>query len=256
MVVVGSSLTRLNIMGHQAPAGVTKGDKEQSLRRKLSAVKTKQDWDALLDKLPTADYDAPESGDPEIRDKRRAKNSHYDKRGLVTKDSDASITLTQVLYEGKELWPLPIDESDAVVVGDVRDRQTYLSNDKSGVYTEFNVSVSEVIKGDSAQISQGNTITASRVGGVVRYPNGHRRLYLEVGEGLPLDDGQYVLFLKREGQEQTYTVLMMYQLGLDGVTPIDEGAQFEPYRGQKKSDFLKTIQDKITGPAQLSPPHP
>jgi hypothetical protein len=252
-VIISSSVTRLNIIGQQTPAGAPTGDKEQSLRKKLSAVKTKQDWDDLLDKLPTADYDAPESGDPVIRDKRRVKNSHYDKRGLVVRNPDTSITLTEVLYEGREVWPLPAGESDVVVVGDVRDRQTYLSNDKSGVYTEFTISVSEVIKGDPARVTQGGTITASRVGGVVRYSNGHKRLYLVVGEGLPLDGGQYVLFLKGDEQGQTYTVLTMYQLGPDGVTPIDEGIQFEPYRGQEKSEFLKTIRDKITKSAQLTP---
>ena len=252
-VIIASSVTKLNSLGRQAPAGVPKVGKGRSLRKGLAAVKTKHEWDALLDELPTADYDAPEPADPEVRDRRRAKNSRYDKKGMVSRDSDTSVTLTDVLYEGREAWPLPTDESDFVLVGDVRDRQTYLSNDKSGVYTEFTIGVSDILKGDPQRISRGDTITASRTGGVVRYPNGHRRLYLVVGEGLPLEGGQYVLFLKSDEQGQNYTVLTMYQLGLDGVTPIDEGVQFEPYRGQEQSEFLKTIRDKITRSAQLTP---
>lgn len=252
-VIIASSITRLSSLGKQASTFVSTGAKAQTLSEKLSSVKTKQEWDALLDQLPTADYNAPETNDPETRDRRRVRNSRYDKREVVDKNSDTSITLTQVQYEGEERWPLPTSESDVVVVGEVQGRQSYLSNDKSGVYTEFSVSVSEVLKGDPAQINQGVTITASRAGGVVRYPDGHKRLYLVSGGGLPLDGGQYVLFLKANGQDQDYSILTMYQLGLDDVIPIDEGRQFEAYRGQKKSEFIKTIRDKITKAPQLTP---
>jgi hypothetical protein len=206
-----------------------------------------------LNKLPTADYDAPEPDDPVERDKRKVKGSHYDKQGMVVKNPDLSVTLTEVTYEGKEAWPLPTDQSDVIIVGEVQDRQSYLSNDKSGVYTEFSFSISEVLKGDSALISQDHPITASRAGGVVRYRGGHKRLYLVSGEGLPLDGGQYVLFLKRNGEDKNYLILTLYQLGADGVTPIDEGPQFEVYRGQKKPEFLHTLQVEISKPPNSHP---
>jgi hypothetical protein len=248
--IVASSVTRLRSLSQQPSHPTPTTNKARSLSEKLAAVKTKQEWDALLNQLPTADYDAPEPNDPETRNRRRTKNSHYDKRGIVAKNPDPSITLTQVHYEGQEKWPLPTSESDVVIVSEVRDRQSYLSNDKSGVYTEFTVSVAEVLKGDPAQISQGMTITASRAGGVVRYPGGHKRLYLVSGDGLPLADGQYVMFLKSSGQDQDYRVLTMYELGPDGVNPLDEGGQFEAYRGQKNSDFIKAIKDKIATTSQ------
>lgn len=251
--IIASSVVRLTSLGRQVPASAPTGVKERSLRKELSAVKTKQEWDALLDKLPAADYDAPESGDPEIRDRRRAKSSHYDKRGMVVKNPDTSITLTEVLYEGKESWPLPTGESDVVIVGDVFDRQSYLSNDKSGVYTEFTIRIEDVLEGDSAQLTQGATVTASRTGGVVRYPNGHKRLYLVSGEGMPLDGGQYVLFLKRDENNRAYSILTMYEARPDGVMPVDEGRQFEPYAGRSKSEFLKLIRDKLANVSQPTP---
>lgn len=246
IIIIASSIVRLNGLAQQTPDNGARDRKDQSLRKRLSAVKTNQEWDALLNNLPTADYDAPEPDDPVERNKRKVKGSHYDKQRMVVKNPDLSVTLTEVTYEGKEAWPLPTDESDLIVVGEVHDRQSYLSNDKSGVYTEFSISISEVLKGDSALISQGHTITASRAGGVVQYRGGHKRLYLVSGEGLPLDGGQYVLFLKRDGEDKNYLILTLYQLGTDGVTPIDEGSQFEIYRGLKKPDFLNTIQDKIS----------
>lgn len=249
IIVIASSVARWNSLAQKPPNGVPKSNREHSLRKKLSAVKSKQEWDAVLNKLPTADYTAPESNDPEARHKRRVKNSRYDKRAMVVSDPDTSITLTEVVYEGKEHRPLPIRESDIVIIGEVQDRNSYLSNDKSGVYTEFSVSVDELLKGDQAQVNLGSIITASRFGGVVQYPNGHKRLYLVSGEGLPLDPGRYVLFLKRDEQAQSYLVLTMYQLGLDDVTPIDEGVQFEPYKGQKKSEFLTMLQNRIANPS-------
>lgn len=252
-VIIASSVSKLNGFGRQAAAGVRAADGDHSLRKKLAAVKTKQEWDALLDMLPAVDYDAPESDDPETRARRKARNSHYDGRGMVVKNPDTSITLTEVFYEGKELWPLPADESDAIIVGEVSDRRSYLSNDKSGVYTEFTIAISTVLKGDSVQLNRGGVITASRVGGVVRYPSGHRRLYLVSGEGIPLHGGQYVLFLRKDEQDKAYAILTMYELRADDILPVDEGRQFEPYIGQKKSDFLKTIQDKLTHTPQPAP---
>lgn len=232
-------------MGQQNLDQASTGKHDQSLRKKISAVKTEQEWNELLSQLPTAEYDSTEPSDPDKRVQRKIKNRHYDKRGMVVKNPDTSITLTEVLHEGKERWPLPTSDSDVILIGEVQDKQAYLSNDKSGVYTEFTISVTEVLKGDLPQTDQNNTITASRMGGIVHYPNGHKRLYLVSGEGLPLDSGQYVLFLKASEQDQTYDILTMYQLKMEGVIPIDEGKQFETYRGQKKSQFLKAIQDEI-----------
>jgi hypothetical protein len=143
-----------------------------------------QEWEELLDRLPEADYNAPDTSDPEQPSRRRAKNSRHDKKGLVVKDSGTRIMVTDVLHEGKERWPIPAGESDAILVGEVQGRRTFLSNDKSGVYTELTVEVVEVLKGDPSQLILGGKITAERTGGVVRYPNGHRRLYL--GEAVPL----------------------------------------------------------------------
>jgi hypothetical protein len=83
----------------------------------------------------------------------------------------------------------------------------------------------------------------------VRYPNGHKRLYLVTGEGLPLEGGQFVLFLKGDAQGGNYTVLTMYRLEADKVVPVDEGRQFESYTGQTQSEFIKVIRDKIGNPS-------
>ena len=91
-VIIASSVTRLEGMGQQTPSGEPKVGKGQSLRKELSAVKTKREWDDLLSKLPTADYDAPEPNDPEMRAKRKIRNSRYDKRGMVVKNPDSSVT--------------------------------------------------------------------------------------------------------------------------------------------------------------------
>jgi hypothetical protein len=133
------------------------------------------------------------------------------------------------------------------VIGDVQGAQTYLSNDKTGVYTEFTVLVDEVLKASgSIQISPINIITMSRTGGIVRYPSGHRRLHLVTGENFPQPGGKYVLFLKTQGQSQDFRILTAYQLTSGGVIPLDEGTQFEAYSGQGNDAFLKVIRNEIT----------
>jgi hypothetical protein len=225
------------------------------LRKRISSVKTKEQWEEeVLNQLPAADYDAPQPSDPENRARREGISRHYDKRGHVVKNPDTAITMGIALYEGRESWALPAAESDAILVGTLKDARAYLSNDKSGVYMEFTVLVDEVVKArGEARIAPGGTVSASREGGVVRYSNNYRRLYLVSGEDLPLVGEQYLLFLKSLGPEQGYGILTAYRLMAGIVAPLDGGPQFETYGGLRRDAFLKVVRDEIANPTRQTP---
>ena len=69
---------------------------------------------------------------------------------------------------------IPIKESSLVIAGRVVSANAYLSNDKQGIYTEFSICVSEVLKADPLvqDLKKGGCVTADRPGGVVRMPTG------------------------------------------------------------------------------------
>ncbi|MCA1850597.1 MAG: hypothetical protein LC672_06020, partial [Acidobacteria bacterium] len=165
-------------------------------------------------RFPIADYAAPEPADPEQRAKRRAKGSRYDKRGVIPpphyKNKGAGVQEHNDWDRG--FPPLPVAQSDAVVIGEIVNAQAYLSNDKSGVYSEFSLRVDEVLKSGPSQFAPGGSVIAEREGGRVKYPDGEVALFTIVGQNMPLAGRRYVLFLKSNGDGQGYRILTGYEL--------------------------------------------
>jgi len=121
---------------------------------------------------------------------------------------------------------IPSALSDVVLTGLISDAQAHLSNDKTGIYSEFAVVVGEVLKGDVNKF--GRTITMERFGGAVRFSSGRIQKYESDGQGMPRVGSQYVLFLKRLDQED-FKLLTAYELRDDRVIPLD-GSRVEMVR--------------------------
>jgi hypothetical protein len=209
----------------------------------------------LRSRFPVADYDAPEdTKDPEKLARRKERNKHFDNRNFVSKDPTPRITESAIAFEGYEVSALPVTQSSLIVVGEVLDSQAHLSNDKHGVYTELTVHVDEVINNSSsAQIAQGDTITAEREGGIVQYSNGNQRFYHLAGEGMPVTGRKYVLFLKTIEQSHDYDMITGYELSPTGIVPVDQSLQFKPYEGYSLDAFLNEVRAAIAQPQQTKP---
>ena len=52
--------------------------------------------------------------------------------------------------------------------------------------------------------------------------------------------------------DEDYRILTAYELGTEGVMPLDNSRQFETYRGTSEADFLKAVNDAIS----QAVPHP
>jgi hypothetical protein len=197
---------------------------------------------SLLARFPSVDYDGPEPSDPAEKAKRRKRSKHYDGRQLVMENPSPSGTATVVDSEVFfDLPALPIDESDLILIGDILSSDAHLSNDKSAVYSEFGVQVSEVLRGSVS--NQG--IVVSRIGGVVRYRSGHSERYQIAGQNMPALRERYLLFLKQTGDPQAFEMITAYEINLARVVPLDYGSQFQGFSGTDPTSFLKTIRDAI-----------
>jgi hypothetical protein len=196
--------------------------------------------------FPVADFDAPEETDPTKKRERQGKSKRYDDSGFVAKESSPDATETvfhTAWYE--DVPPLPVSQSSTVVTGVVVSSEAHLSNDKSGIYTEFVVEVNEVLKSENGHVAAGSKIGIDRPGGLVRYPGGHKRLYRFSQMNMPAVGREYIFFLKAPEQFQNYDLLTAYELSPQGVIPLDSVHSFQKYQGTDKAAFLDMVRGAI-----------
>jgi hypothetical protein len=158
--------------------------------------------------------------DPKTRAMRTARGQRYAKhvKGFI-RESSAEMLL--VFRCGPPPPPaFPVGRSAIIAVGAVVDAQAYLSDDKTGVYSEFSIRIEEVFQNDGLEPSfPGSLVVAEREGGRVRFPSGRIILYGNREEGMPRQGSRYVFFLKRE--DQRYSLLTAYELRSGRVHPLD-----------------------------------
>jgi len=152
-------------------------------------------------------------------------------------------------------WPpgfpeLPVAQSDAVILGTVAEARAELTEDESGVYSEFTINIDEVLKDDSQQpLSPGNSIVVDRPGGRVKYDTGHISLFWLAGFGMPGKGGQYVLFIERGGPDEDYRIITGYEIRQGRVYPLDKSTSsdtnFDIYTGSEEASFLNKVRNTV-----------
>lgn len=208
-----------------------------------------------LNELPIVDYDAPDSTDTDERDKRRAKNKKYDKQSSEPiKEAPYPYERTWSAHWARRLSAIPVAQSDLVLIGEVSEAQAFLSNDRTGVYSDFTISVRETLKNNNnAPLYPGNVVSAERSGGAVRFPSGKIQKYRTSGQGMPRIGRQYVFFLKKTDQDQGYSIITGYELRNDLVVPLDGSdveLPFNKYRGANAATFIAAVRAAINQTAQ------
>lgn len=239
-VVAMTTMATLRNGTQDSPSGKQQ-PKEESYKQRLE----------FESQFPVVDYDAPESADPEKRAKRKIKNKRYDKLDFGINDPTPNIGRTSIENDwALHVTPLPAGQSEVVVVGDVQEAETHLSVDKSGIYSEFTIRVDEVLKGNVlSDAAQSKSIKAERIGGIVRYASGHKRLYHIMGQNMPRVGRRYVLFLNTIEQSQDYSILTGYELRAGKVFPLDASTRMNAYTGMDETAFMKAVRDAIDSPA-------
>ncbi|MEN3327501.1 MAG: hypothetical protein V7638_2308 [Acidobacteriota bacterium] len=211
--------------------------------------------------LPTLDY---ENEVTKAKSKeRKEKGDHF--KGGANPDTRKPI---DELPEGVEPLPitgawwrglsaLPTEQSDAVVLGVVTSRDAYLSQDRTGIYSEFTVLVSEVFKDPTKTIISGTPISVNRTGGAVRFKSGKIQKYQIAHQGMPDVAAPYVLFLRKTSGGDLL-ILTGFKLVNGHVTPLDGNENNDPrlvlpfakYAGTDEAEFLKEVRDAAAGSAK------
>lgn len=225
--------------------GLTFGTRNQTQSSKGSDNEALKRQQEKKGKFPIANYDEPELTDLKKNEARKEKKLRQNNFKIVARNPPDWQAETLFIDEGLALTPaLPVAQSAFIVVGEVKAAEAHVSENKKNVYSEFRVAVTNVLKTANSSIIEGTEITVDRIGGFVRYPNGRTVLYRISGKNMPTVGERYVFFLTSPNN-QDLIILTAYRLGTSGVTPLDDSAQFEKFRGFAEDVFLQKLHDSL-----------
>ncbi|HYG33337.1 MAG TPA: hypothetical protein VEC99_01050 [Clostridia bacterium] len=150
------------------------------------------------------------------------------------------------------MTPLPVPQSDVIVVGRIVKAAAYLSADETAIYSEFSFVVREILKNSSTtRLQPDQTITVRRLGGTFQFPSG-RSLTYAIGNERPLRRGEdVVLFLKSSPETEDFEFLLAYQLRNAHVFQVDaKGGRYAQFENMGESEFLNLIRRAISESGQ------
>jgi hypothetical protein len=141
----------------------------------------------------------------------------------------------------------------AVIIGTILSGNSFMSKNRTAVYSDYHVRVDEVLKqGPTATLAVGDQVVASRPGGAIHFPSGHRTNFLLIHHGLPEIGSQYILYLFK-----TLPNLPEYEIGFESGYLVKNGRVFalddvneQFYEGMSEPVFLDTIKKAIVASQQ------
>ncbi len=221
-----------------------------SITKTQSQTANNQKQQKSEDDMPFVVYETSQKSN-EITRERSKRNEKFDKSSWVRKDvSEDSTRVSRINHWQLGLPNLPFIKSDAVVVGTIKSSEVHLSNDKTGVYSEFSVQVDTVVKDNqNNQIIINKNIVVQREGGQIKYPSGKILPYLTYGQELPILQNRYVFFLTYDKERQTYCIVTGYEISSGKITALDgkgsskqSGFKFSEYDGFEEKQFMDELQ--------------
>lgn len=204
-------------------------------------------------RFPIADFQAPDPVEPAVKAAREAKGRKYNDKHMPQISDD-----TYQIFAGADwdvrLPALPVERSAAVVIGRVNSARAYVTPDKTGIYSEFQVATDTVIKNDlNNMIKEGAAIIVERRGGRVRMPSGRIVISWVSHQNMPRVGGRYLLFLTHQFETPNDTpkdfyLLTGYELRDGQVHLLDDtlpGHPISRYGGTSETTLLSDLFDTV-----------
>ncbi len=204
---------------------------------------------------PIVDFDNPSAVDRIDKNARKLKNARHDKSGPVKIDSYPNAGEVRSDPEPRAGFSdLPAGKSDIIVEAVVGDSKAFLSEDKTGVYSEFTILVSKILRvAPGFSINLGDKIIAERFGGKVRYPSGQVVRWRISWEGVPIVGKKYLFFLAKADQDSS-KLLTAYEIQGNRIFALDgsrtksgrQGASiFDRHNGEDVDIFMGEVEKAI-----------
>ncbi len=218
-----------------------------SQQEKMSAAKSDKE------NLPLVIFSASQPDNAGEQTLRKARSVRYDGRLPKPLNEVTGTGSMRITHWWINLPGLPTAQSDVVIVGEVVEADAYLSSDKSNVYSEFNIRIEEVFKGESGGLLvKGGTLIVSREGGRVQLPDGRILYVMSSDRGMPHKEQRYLFFLKYNNEGKDYSIITGYRLDQGKVTLLDEVDldRFITYKGMAEEAFLDAVRKAVLNPPQ------
>jgi len=188
---------------------------------------------------PIVDLQNPDTSDRVDKNIRRIKNARHDNWG--TDKTRPIPNVNGVVGEPERragFSDIPVATSDLIVEAVVSESHAFLSNDKTGIYSEFTLLISKPAKlTKGLGVNLNDRVVGERFGGKIKYPSGQITRWRTAEEGIPIIGKRYLFFLAKADQD-TYKILTAYEIQSDTVSPLD-GSRTEPGGRQGASIFDK-----------------
>ena len=209
--------------------------------------------------FPIVDLAASLPSDESAKAIRIRKSKKYNNKSLSQISESSNVTF--VVNEGLSNLPaLPVAKSSVVLIGEIVDAKAYLSDDKTAVYSEFEVRIQTVFKNNAKKVlSADESIAVERFGGRVRLPSG--KLFIEAvdNQDMPRVGGKYLLFLTNDfigakTSDEDFNILMGYELRGGKVFPLDRTSSSHPiarYNEKDESILLTDLSSLLGASASL-----
>jgi len=186
---------------------------------------------------------APDEVDAEKKAARKAKNKRFNgSANMLLEQPEGGYSGTLLESEPP---PFPVS-SDLIVVGRIQNRQPYVSDNMSCVYTELTVHVDEILKNNTTSpVYTFEPLIIDRKGGAIRMPNGRIFRYLVGHLGIPAIGKRYVLFLDRQA-DRDYKLIVGYELAEKTIIPLENFGDRESLLDLTEPQFLDLLKQKIS----------
>ena len=224
-----------------------------SRRERRNEQKTARQENPDFSRFPIADFHAPEPLDANLRAAHEAKGRKYSKKHMPQISDDTYQIFSNSDWDVR-LPALPVEQSAAVVIGTVRSAHAYVTREKTGIYSEFQVAVETVIKNEpDNMIKTEAKITVERNGGRARMPSGKTVISWVSHQNMPRVGGRYLLFLTHQFETpndapKDFYLLTGYELRDGQVHLLDDTQPGHPitrYDGTTETTLLSDLFNTI-----------
>lgn len=212
----------------------------------------REDFD---NQFPITDLQDADALTPAGLEKRRKKSKRYG--GYKNAVGEQTEVITSSRHWAAGLDALPVLQSDAVVIGHVKNSQALLTEGNAAVYSEFELQIENVLKNDKCKpLASGEEITVEREGGRIRTRSGRVGISFTVGMGMPRTGKRYLFFLShqfpeaRDEEGRDFYIVTAYELKGGLVYPIDSpggGTHLiaSKYKSASEATLLKDLQTAL-----------
>lgn len=138
--------------------------------------------------------------------------------------------------------------AQAAVVGVVTKGTAFVSRDHTYVYSDFSITVDEILRQDSALPISSTPVIGQSPGGSIQFPSGHITHYVIKSEGFPIVGGHYLFFLWRPDNQivNRYAIVAAYQIEGDVVHPLVDRSPFTDYDNMSATKFLNEVRAALS----------